>query len=244
MKLRLGSPRSALIVAPHADDEVIGAYGLMRQLRTRGARVRVLIVTDGAASHRHSAAWPPERLVTQRIRESRWALRRLGICASDIHTLDLPDAGLETPAAEAGNRIRRFVARCADLDLLVGPLSQDDHADHRVVADALAKLHTRARRLGYPVWPQPRAHESRSLVVPGGALAKAFALRTYRSQTGMITDDPQGFALSRQQARMFCAPLERFVELPGGSYRHTTPRPGRGGQCQGAFVRRSLAVSG
>ncbi|WP_443029636.1 PIG-L deacetylase family protein, partial [Sphingomonas sp. TX0522] len=37
------------MIAPHPDDEVIGAAGLIARLRRHGARVRVAVVTDGAA---------------------------------------------------------------------------------------------------------------------------------------------------------------------------------------------------
>ena len=53
----------------------------------------------------------------------------------------------------------------------------------------------------------------RTVVVPGGSAAKLAALRLYRSQTGLISDDPQGFALSRGDAVKFAAGLEPFVEL-------------------------------
>ncbi|TVV70177.1 PIG-L family deacetylase, partial [Sphingomonas solaris] len=70
MRLRLGRPCTALIVAPHPDDEVIGAAGLIRALVNRGTRVRVLVVSDGAASHTGSRLWPRRRLVAARMAES------------------------------------------------------------------------------------------------------------------------------------------------------------------------------
>ena len=42
-RLRLGRARSALVVAPHADDEAIGAWGLIAALQRRRCRVGVLV---------------------------------------------------------------------------------------------------------------------------------------------------------------------------------------------------------
>ena len=214
MRLRLGRPRVALVVAPHPDDEVIGAFGLLRALRARGVRVRVLVVTDGAASHPGSARWPRARLTLQRRRESRWALRRLGLAAGAVRSLGLPDGGLEREPAALAHALGREVRRAAGLALLVGPAPDDDHADHRAVAVALARTPTRARRLAYPVWPAGAfARNVRTLPVPGGVAAKRSALRVYRTQMGAITDDPQGFALSAAQVAAFTRGVERFVEL-------------------------------
>lgn len=217
MRLRLGAPRAALVVAPHPDDEVIGAFGLILALRRAGTRVRVLVVTDGAASHPASAAWPHARLVRQRRRESLWALRRLGVTAMHVRFLALPDGGLADAGACALRRIAAEVRRTRRLDLVVGPTGDDDHADHRLVAAALAAAPApRARRLAYPVWPQPQAtgRRRRTALVPGGALGKRTAIGLHRTQCGAIVDDPEGFAISREQLRAFSRPWETFLEGP------------------------------
>src|SRR4029079_3297702 len=40
--------RSALVLAPHYDDEVLGCGGLVAALTSEGARVRVLFLSDGS----------------------------------------------------------------------------------------------------------------------------------------------------------------------------------------------------
>ena len=86
--------RDVLVVAPHPDDEAIGAFGLMSALRRRGARLWVLVVSDGGASHPGSTAWPPARLVPERRRETRRAMATLGIPPSRVRFLGLPDGAL------------------------------------------------------------------------------------------------------------------------------------------------------
>ena len=56
--------------------------GLLAQLARKGIPVRVIAVTDGAASHRGSSTWTAKRLRYIRHRESRAALRCLGIVES------------------------------------------------------------------------------------------------------------------------------------------------------------------
>ena len=211
MRLRLGHPRRALVVAPHPDDEVIGAFGLIRTLRRLGTRVDVLIVTDGGASHPESRRWPRAKLTARRRRESRFALRALGLSAGHVKHLDLPDGGLPQVQVKLDGLMAREVYRRRGLDLIVGPAGDDDHADHRAVAAALARARTGAKRVEYPVWPAGSAAAfPLRLPVSGGGGAKRWAVRAYRSQLGGISDDPSGFALSYSQVAAFTRGVERF----------------------------------
>lgn len=204
--------RSALIVAPHPDDETIGAYGLIRALKVRRARVHVLVVTDGAGSHPASNRWPRRRLIAERRRESLAALRRIGVAAGDVTFLGLPDGGLSTMIS-TGASLRRASARHS-YDLLVIPADDDDHPDHRAVAAALRR--TAARRLHYLVWPNRQtASRGASHYLPLGqqVAAKRGVIQRYRTQMGAITDDPGGFAISGAELAGFARPVERFFEV-------------------------------
>ncbi|MET3827736.1 LmbE family N-acetylglucosaminyl deacetylase [Sphingomonas sp. PvP055] len=212
--LRLHGVRSALIVAPHPDDEAIGAFGLMRLLKRRGARVRVIIVTDGAGSHPGSRKWPRTRLVATRRRETRAVLRGIGIGANDVRFLALPDGGLTAGGGAVRRALARALAQTRGHDLLVMPARDDDHPDHRVVA-AVAADCPAIRRLEYLVWPnrQTRARPATHAFPLGvGAAAKRGAILRYRSQFGMITDDPGGFTIARNELAAFAHPVERYRE--------------------------------
>ncbi|RIJ43467.1 SAM-dependent methyltransferase, partial [Clavibacter lycopersici] len=63
-----------LVVSAHADDESIGAAGLMASAAARGVPVTLVIVTDGAASHPGSPTRTPGELVALRRDEARAAL--------------------------------------------------------------------------------------------------------------------------------------------------------------------------
>lgn len=214
MRLRLGGVARAVVVAPHPDDEVIGAAALIAALRRQGCHVAVIVVSDGAASHPGSAAWPRPRLIAARERESRYALRRLHVGHRDVAFLRLPDGGLSAQHDLCRRRLHRALRRLGQIDLLVGPAASDAHPDHRAVAAALARFRFAGRRLAYRVWPPQRhaAHRSRSVMLPGGAATKRSLIAAHRTQLGAITDDPQGFAIARHELAVFAHPVERFVE--------------------------------
>jgi LmbE family N-acetylglucosaminyl deacetylase len=214
VRLHLGRPGHALIVAPHPDDETIGAAGLIRVLRLRGVRVTVVVVSDGAASHPGSRAWPRDRLIAGRRRESLRALHRLGVTAGAVTFLALPDGRIGQAARRGGRRLRAIVAG-GGCDLIVGPASGDAHPDHRAVAAMLAGIAGPARRLAYQVWParQRQRAQVRSLRIAGDTAMKRSLIRLYRTQTGAIRDDPAGFAIAAHELAAFAHPVERFVEV-------------------------------
>ncbi len=203
----------ALIVAPHPDDETIGCFGLVRRLRRQGAAVCILVVTDGGASHPGSRLWPRARLVRAREAETRRAAARMGVAAGAVHFLRLADGGLDGDAA-AARCLRRAVARSCRCGLLAGPCTGDDHADHRATARHLAAVRLPGvHRLTYRVWPLgTRARRARPLAlsIPVQA-AKRSVLRGYRTQCGLIADDPAGFAMTARHIAGFTRSREWFA---------------------------------
>lgn len=211
--LDITGTRSALIVAPHPDDEAIGAYRLIERLRRRGARVRVVVVADGAASHPGSAAWPARRLVAERRRETRRVLRRIGVCAGAIRFLGLPDGAIDDMHRAPLARAIRAGARPG---LIALPDPSDAHEDHRAVAQIVRGVATPGtRRLHYLVWPDRalvRPMATHGLPLGGARAAKRGAIRRYRTQMGAVVDDPAGFAISRRELAAFTRPIELYRE--------------------------------
>ncbi|WP_298913150.1 PIG-L family deacetylase [uncultured Algimonas sp.] len=199
-----------LVVAPHPDDEVIGCGGLIQHVRAQGGRVTVAIVSDGAASHPGSAAYPPHRLRAARRRESRAALAHLGVAGDRVHFMDLPDGGSDR--WDRPDRLDALLSRPFDAVALPSPF--DNHADHRA-AHHICRGRTRARVLNYLVWP----HEDGRRPPPDAELAidiapyrvrKAEALLHYATQLGAITDADWNFAIDQPLFQRFTAPVERF----------------------------------
>jgi len=88
----LAGVRSAVIVAAHPDDEVLGAGGLISMLAASRARLRLVAVTDGERSHPGHGS--PAALTRRRTAETVAALRALGAQGAEVIRLGLPDGGL------------------------------------------------------------------------------------------------------------------------------------------------------
>lgn len=113
-----------LIVAPHPDDEVLGAGGTMARLADAGAEVHVAIVTTGRAPR-----FSPEQARTVRA-EAEAAHRALGVART--HYLDCPAAELgQMPHADLNAAIGGLV-RAVDPVTILAPHPGDIHLDHQL----------------------------------------------------------------------------------------------------------------
>jgi LmbE family N-acetylglucosaminyl deacetylase len=149
--LDVGHPRTVVVVAPHPDDEVLGAGGLLQRLVGLADEVEVLAVTDGEGSHPRGTAETAARLADIRPRESLLALRRLCYPAPKVTRLGLPDG-----------RVDRYEDRLAEVledrahegDLLLAPWASDGHPDHdacgRVTSGVAEEQGVRV--LSYLIW--------------------------------------------------------------------------------------------
>ncbi|HTQ88072.1 MAG TPA: PIG-L family deacetylase [Streptosporangiaceae bacterium] len=139
---------SAVIVAAHPDDEVLGAGGTMAVLAAAGARLRLIAVTDGEASHPGA---DPRATGLTRTAESADALWVLGVRDIEVIRLRLPDAGLAACEDELSDRLGEL---CAGFEVCLTPWEADAHADHEAAGRAArraARL-TGQQVLSYPIW--------------------------------------------------------------------------------------------
>jgi LmbE family N-acetylglucosaminyl deacetylase len=118
---RVDAP-SALVVAPHADDETIGCGGLLLQLADRGAALRVLYLTDSAGPSADAA------YAGRRRAETEEAARLLGVTGVD--RAELPDGRLAEHVETAAAAIARALLSQRPRLLLV-PSPVEVSADHR-----------------------------------------------------------------------------------------------------------------
>ena len=122
-----------LILAPHPDDESLGCGGLIAESYAQGEAPLVVVLTDGAASHPNSRAYPPDRLRTTREAETRAAVACLGLPADQVTFLRTPDTRAPTdgPAfAEVVSRLTVLIQRHACRSILAS-WAQDPHCDHQ-----------------------------------------------------------------------------------------------------------------
>ncbi|HEX9668176.1 MAG TPA: PIG-L deacetylase family protein, partial [Thermoanaerobaculia bacterium] len=127
--------RSALVLAPHYDDEVLGCGGLVAQLTAAGAVVRVLFLTDGGGGSREAAE--REEYRRRRREEAACACRTLGLAGCD--DLGLPDGELHLRLEDAERGIRRALLTQRP-ELLLAPSPLEVTADHRAAFAALHRV--------------------------------------------------------------------------------------------------------
>jgi len=142
---------SALVVAPHFDDEVLGCGGLLAQLTAAGAAVRVLFLSDGGGG----TSEIPDRDAYRRRRreEAAQAGAALGLAGSD--ELDLPDGALDQYLQEIEQSLSRALLTLRpELLLVPSPLevSRDHRAAFAAVHHLLATLRPGADPAGQPPW--------------------------------------------------------------------------------------------
>ena len=141
----------AVVVAPHPDDEVLGAGGLMAMLSERQGSLLLIAVTDGTASHPGSTRWPPDRLARERPLETRRALSELGWRQAPMVRLGLPDGGLAVQESRLAEALSGLLQ---PEDVVFTTFVQDGHPDHEATARACiagAKI-TGAQVVQMPIW--------------------------------------------------------------------------------------------
>jgi LmbE family N-acetylglucosaminyl deacetylase len=208
--------RRALILAPHADDESLGCGGLIAAACAAGTSPLVLILTDGAASHPGSAAYPRDRLRALRETEADAAMAALGLPEKNLFFLRFPDTKLAGFHGRAVTRIIE-IARAYHCGLLIAPWAGDPHADHEAAAAIAADCGLPV--LFYPVWGWVRTEDFDEPLRPGWRLdisefveAKQRAIAAHASQYGgLIDDSPSGFQLPRELLEVFKQNFEVFI---------------------------------
>lgn len=120
---------TVLVIAPHADDEVLGMGGTIAKLVSQGHQVKVAVLT-GHGTEPHPI-WPASSWDTIRA-ECRAAMTILG-CEAPIFR-ELPAACLDlTPTYEVNKVISDLIAEVDPEEIYV-PFAFDLHKDHGVIA--------------------------------------------------------------------------------------------------------------
>jgi LmbE family N-acetylglucosaminyl deacetylase/SAM-dependent methyltransferase len=187
-------------LAAHPDDETLGAGGLIARVARSGGSVRVVVASDGEASHPQSPTTPAHRLAGRRRQEVTSALRRLG--APPPRLLGHPDGGLAGHVDAIAAALDEEVAAAATVVWIAAPWREDRHPDHEAAGAAAARVarQHRAVLLEYPVWAW-------EWDTPGGSLRRA-GLRALRLDGQDLGDKQAAMALHVSQV----APLST---LPG-----------------------------
>ncbi|OUE25214.1 Magnesium-protoporphyrin O-methyltransferase [Clavibacter michiganensis] len=209
-ELRIDDVPGLLVVSAHADDESVGAGGLIAAAAARGLPATLAIVTDGAASHPGSPTVTPAELAAIRRDEARAALDAVAPGARLV-LLGHPDGGVREARDAVRADLAALLAEAVPGTWVAAPWRGDGHRDHRVTGEVVAELvaaqadERGIRLVEYPVWmwhwatpDDPRVPWAglRALPLdPAARRAKRRAIAAHASQVRPLSDAPEDRAV-------------------------------------------------
>lgn len=222
--LEIGDLGPPVVVAPHPDDEVLAAGGLLA-LATDSI---VVGLTNGEASHPDSPTCTPEELGQRRRTERSAALERLRESSpgggARLIECGFPDGRLDQYKLQLIELIGSVVPEGG---CCVAPWWADGHPDHDAVGRAAATACSwlNATLLLYPVWswhwsrpgdPSLPWDRATCLSLPGHVLErKAAAINEFTSQITPLSDAAaDGAILPPPILDRFRRPYEVFFRCP------------------------------
>lgn len=233
----LADGRSALVVAPHPDDETLGCGGVILRKLAAGSAVTVLMVTDGRHSHTSSVIGADE-LAALRRQELHEAAGRLGLPDGAVRWVEIEDGRV---VANEGRLVAVIQDLLAELrpDDLYATSAAEPHPDHAAVGRAArraAQLTGDVTLFEYPIWLwgswplQPgnrigsvveavrRLAGDRAVIVhiEDVAKAKLHALEAHQTQLRRPTNIPDGDqwdVLPHQVMSSAAEPVEMFFPV-------------------------------
>jgi LmbE family N-acetylglucosaminyl deacetylase len=192
-----------LVLAPHPDDETLGAGALITHSAAKGRLGAIVFLTDGTGSHPQGTP----RVAATRRKEARNALGRLGAKAIPTICMGWRDAH---PYPIDSRVFTRDAGRLAALlrwhriDAIAVSDKSEAHCDHlatyRLAEAALRKARRPVALFAYHVWSEAprRARRIATPAMPTGQ--RRHALLAHRSQLSPVIG--QGFRLPRKMLRM------------------------------------------
>lgn len=204
-----------LVIAPHPDDETLGAGALLHEVAAEGRLAGIVYLTDGGGSH--PASTPQLRSV--RRREARRAATLLAAPVTPIDWLGWadgrPHAAGSLPFRHTARRIAAIL-RQRQVDALAVSDPGDAHCDHaaafEVAAASCAAACRKVQIFTYSVWGKPatRGRPVRTSAMLIGQ--RQGALAAHRSQLSPTMGE--GFRLPASMRRMPAFDTLRALDWP------------------------------
>ena len=203
-----------LVIAPHPDDDVIAAGGLMQRAVAEGGTLHVVYVTDG-----ENNPWPQRWMRRKwsidaadrrewgemRRGEAHRALIRLGACSAATTFLGLPDGRIAAALRRGDAQLivaLRTITAAFQPTVVISPSSRDLHVDHRAISRAVHLSAADAPIVTYLVHGTPPANRL------AGALELTQAERE-RKRAAIACHRSQ-LLLSRERFLSHAMPTESF----------------------------------
>lgn len=183
-----------LILIPHPDDEVVGAFAALGRARAAGARVLGAQLTDGVPRH----LWPWQRRdvrVATRRTEARSVAAGMGL--ELVSAQDVPSRELRLHLRDTLRRLGQLIDE-QRVDTLWAPAYEGGHQDHdvscwlaaqlreRVAVWEFSEYHFAGARVHSQDFISPRGDERLLTLDAREQRAKRAALAAYASERGNL----------------------------------------------------------
>jgi LmbE family N-acetylglucosaminyl deacetylase len=209
VELPVENLRSILVIAPHQDDEIIGAGGSLLLASRAGVRIEILYLTDGA---QRKPDYSPADMAHVRDQEAQLVCSKLNATMYRLGVSNLkPNPGIEhlDLLADILHRSRPQV--------VMVPWLLDLPAKHRLVNHLLWLAHRRRRLPDFEVW----GYQVHNPLFPNGyvditavADGKRDLLECFRSQNKYCRYDHQALGMAAWNTRFLENQAEpRYAEL-------------------------------
>lgn len=144
---------SAIVFAPHQDDETLGCGGAIIQKKRAGADIKIVFMTDGSTSHSHLIS--KDELKNIRTNEALAACKVLGLVESDVVFLEYEDGRLQEYRASATDKVEEILRRQTPEEIFV-PYYREPTPDHvatnEIIISAVQSWQKKVTIYEYPVW--------------------------------------------------------------------------------------------
>ncbi|MGC1871540.1 MAG: PIG-L family deacetylase [Acidobacteriaceae bacterium] len=120
--------RNTIVISPHPDDETLATGGFISAQRSKGLDVKVVAVTDGENAYGDNCG-----LGKIRQQEQEKALHTLGVSATNIIRLGLPDCDVSSYANDVVAALLPFMSEESHI---MAPWPGDFHPDHEACGRA------------------------------------------------------------------------------------------------------------
>jgi LmbE family N-acetylglucosaminyl deacetylase len=154
--------QKVLVFAPHQDDETLGCGGYIATAVQNGAKVKIVLVTDGNK----------RKLKNFRYQEFKTATAKLGVPDSDLMFLNYQDSSLQR---QDQNQLKAKFTEVIDSekpDVIISPHFRDAHPDHATVGRLIGGI-AKEKKLAlyeyvvhYRRFPQNKGFEPNNYLVP------------------------------------------------------------------------------
>lgn len=129
---------SALVIAPHPDDEIFGCAGLIQHLLSKQKKVSIIILSDGSASHKGCCNIKKKTITNRRRELAHKANSHLGVASKDLHFLDYPDGKISYNSLET-LRLKSLIEQIQPDTILI-PHHKEGWSDHIEAGNIIKKL--------------------------------------------------------------------------------------------------------